>query len=155
VLALAGPQGVHPDLVLVVVVALGLLTDSKKGALAGLAGGLMQDVIFGAPLGFFGFVKALTGLLAGLMSDDIYKDLVLAPMLVVAFLSAVSDSVIFLMMELFGISQPLSMLPYLHHFTLPRLLMHFFVMGLVYPWLYRAHKRHWLLPHSGGMGDGG
>ena len=151
VLALAGPQGVHPDFLLVIVVAIGLFSDSKKGALVGLAAGLMQDIVFGAPLGFFAFSKALTGALAGMMADDIYKDLVLAPMLVVAFLSAFTDLTIFFLMELFGVSQPLSLLHYLQQFTLIRLLMHFFIMGMVYPWLYRAHKHHLLLPHTEGM----
>jgi hypothetical protein len=72
-------------------------------------------------------------------------------MLLVAFLSACSDGLIFLLMELYGVSQPLSLFPYLQLFTLPRLLMHFFIMGLIYPWLYRAHKRHLLLPHSQSM----
>jgi rod shape-determining protein MreD len=148
VLALAGPQGVQPDILLVVVVVIGLLSDSKRGAMVGLAAGLMQDIVFGAPLGFFAFTKALTGALAGMMSDDIYKDLVLAPMLVVAFLSAFTDTTTFLLAKLYGVSQPLALVPYLQQFTLVRVLMHFFIMGLIYPWLYRAHNHHLLLPHT-------
>lgn len=148
VLSLAGPQGVHPDILLVIVVAVGLLTDGRKGFLTGLAAGLMQDIVFGAPLGFFAFIKAASGLLAGLMADDIYKDLVLAPMLVIAFISAASDVITFLLMQLFGVRQPLSLFPYLQNFTLIRILMHFFLMGLIYPWLYRAHKRRLLLPQT-------
>lgn len=148
VLALAGPNGVHPDILLVIVVALALLSDSKRGAMAGLAAGLMQDIIFGAPLGFFAFIKMLTGALAGLLADEIYKDFVVAPMLLVAFFSAFSDFMTFLLMELYGIDQPLTLLQYLRQFSAVRLAMHFFIMGLIYPYLYRAQKRHLLFSDS-------
>jgi rod shape-determining protein MreD len=148
VLALAGPNGVHPDILLVMVVALALLSDSKRGALAGLAAGLVQDIVFGAPLGFFAFVKMLTGALTGLMSEEIYKDFALAPMLLVAFFSAFSDIVIFMLMEAYSITQPLSLLEYLQQFSLVRLVMHFFIMGLIFPWLHRAQKRRLLFPNT-------
>lgn len=148
VLALAGPNGVHPDILLVIVVALALLSDSKRGALTGLAAGLVQDIVFGAPLGFFAFVKMLTGALVGLMADDIYKDFALAPMMMVGVFSVFSDIVIFLLMEAYSITQPLSLFEYLQQFSLVRLAMHFFIMGLIFPWLHRAQKRRLLFPHT-------
>ncbi|MBT9167107.1 MAG: hypothetical protein DDT19_00431 [Syntrophomonadaceae bacterium] len=90
-LVLISPSGVHPDLVLVVVVALALLSDSKRGALVGLAAGLMQDIVFGAPLGFFAFIKVLVGVMAGFLAEEINRDFVLAPMLLVLFFSLFND----------------------------------------------------------------
>lgn len=152
VLVLISPGGVHPDLVLVLVVALALLSDSKRGALLGLAAGLMQDIIFGAPLGFFAFVKAIVGASAGLLAEEINRDLVLVPMLLVVVFSVFNDLMPFLLKEFAGISQPFSALQYLQQFSLGRLMMHFFIMGLVYPYLYRAQKRRLLFPQTESSG---
>ncbi|EEG78144.1 rod shape-determining protein MreD [Dethiobacter alkaliphilus] len=151
VLSLAGPDGVHPDILLVIVVALSLLSDSKRGALVGLAAGLLQDILFGAPLGFFAFTKTLTGALAGLFADEIYKDFVLAPMLLVITFSVFNDGLTFFLQRLFAIPQPLSLVQYLQQYSLVRMAMHFFIMGLIYPSLYRAQKRHLLFAETEGM----
>ena len=148
VLALTGTSGIHPDLLLVIVVALGLLSDSKRGAAVGLAAGLLQDILFGSPLGFFAFTKTLIGATAGMLSDDIYKDYVLAPMLLMIFFSAFSDFTTFLLARLYHIQQPYSLTFYMQQTSLIRLGMHFLIMGLIYPYLYRAQRHRLLFPHA-------
>jgi rod shape-determining protein MreD len=144
VLALAGTSGVHPDILLVVVVALALLSGSRRGALVGLAAGLMQDILFGSPLGFFAFLKMLTGITAGMLADEVNKEFVLAPMLLVAVFSLFIDFMTYLLMQLYHIPQPYPILEYLQQFSLPRMMLHFVIMGLLYPYLYRMQKRHLL-----------
>lgn len=151
VFALAGTGGVHPDILLVIVVGLALLSDSKRGAIVGLAAGLLQDILFGAPLGFFAFSKTLIGAMAGLFADEIYKEFVLVPMLLVVLFSGLSEVLTFILMKLFAIPQPLSLLQYIQDFSLVRLGLHFFIMGLIYPFLYRAQKRHLLFVNTEGM----
>ncbi|MBS4031047.1 MAG: rod shape-determining protein MreD [Clostridiales bacterium] len=149
VLALAGTSGVHPDFLLVVVIALALLSDSKRGAIIGLCAGLMQDILFGSPLGFFAFVKMLIGALAGLLADEIYKDFILAPMMLVAAFTLISEIITFYLMQ-FYFSPPISLLHYLQQFSLFRIGMHITIIALVYPYLYRAQKRHLLFFEPGG-----
>ena len=151
VLALAGPDGVHPDILLVIVVSLALLSDSKRGAMVGLAAGLLQDILFGAPLGFFAFTKTLIGATAGLFADEIYKEFVLAPMLLVVAFSVFSDVLTFSLMRFFTVSQPLSLIQYVQQYSLIRVGLHFCIMGLIYPSLYRAQKRHLLFDSTEGM----
>ncbi|NLM52018.1 MAG: rod shape-determining protein MreD [Firmicutes bacterium] len=148
VFALAGPDGVHPDPLLVVVVALAVLAGMRKGAVLGLCAGLLQDIIFGAPLGFFAAVKLPVGALAGLIAEDIYKDFILAPMLLVAFFTLSGDVFIYFLAKLFDVPIVFSLRAYLQNYILPRMLMHFFLMGLLYPFLYRAHKRKLLFEES-------
>jgi len=148
VFTLAGPDGVHPDLLLVVVVALAVLAGMRKGAVIGLCAGLLQDIIFGAPLGFFAAVKLPAGALAGLIAEDIYKDFTLAPMLLVALFTLGGDLFTYFLAKLFDVSTVLSLKEYLQHCIGPRLMMHFFLMGLIYPFLYRAHKRKLLFEES-------
>ncbi len=148
VLAIAGPHGVHPDFILVIVVALALLSDSKRGAIIGLSAGLIQDVLFGSPLGFFAFVNMLIGALAGLLADEIYKDFILAPMLLVAVFTLLSEVVIFLLMQLF-FTHSVPFLYYLKHVSLIKVAMHFLIIALLYPHLHRAQKHHLLFLQAG------
>ncbi len=140
VLALAGTGGVHPDLLFVVVVGLALLSDAKRGALLGFSAGLLQDILFASPLGFFTFGKMLAGLMAGLLAHEIYRDFVPVPVIVVTFLTLLNESVTFLLMNIY-FNPPITFLLYLQNFSLPRVVMHMLFMALAYPYLYEAQKR--------------
>lgn len=139
VLALAG-NGVQPDILLLAVVSLALLSDSRRGAFLGLAAGLLQDILFASPLGFFTVGKMLAGAVAGMFSREIYRDLVLVPLIISVFLTGLNDSVTFFMAKLFDLPQ----VP-LHEFwrmvTLPRMLLHLPLMALVYTMLFRGQKK--------------
>lgn len=144
VLAMAAPGGVHPDILLVVTVALSALAGPRRGAITGLCAGLMQDILFGSPLGFFAVVKMLAGAAAGLFAEYIYKDVVLVLMLMMGVLTFFSDAATFLMLDAFGFSRPPSLVGYLQQATFIRAAINFFLMGAIYPYLYRAQKRHLL-----------
>ena len=115
------------------------------GAVIGLCAGLLQDIIFGAPLGF---CPLTAGRGFGLIAEDIYKDFTLAPMLLVAFFTLSGDVFIYFLAKLFDVPIVFSLRAYLQNYILPRMLMHFFLMGLLYPFLYRAHKRKLLFEES-------
>jgi len=140
VLALAGTGGIHPDLLLVVVVALALLADGKKGAIIGLAAGLLQDVLAAAPLGFFAFGKTLAGLVAGVLAREVYRDFLPAPLMVVAGLTVLNEVATYFLMDLYFSPRDM-FVEYLRVFSVPRLLMHVLVMALIYPYLIKAAKR--------------
>jgi len=141
VLELAGTGGVHPDLLFVVVVAMGLFSDSKRGFLLGLCAGLMQDIIFATPIGFFTLGKMLAGLFAGMLSHEVYRDFVPVPVTVVSLLTLLNEAVTFFLMSFFHDSS-LTFLQYVLSISFPRVIMHFLIMALVYPYLYRAQKRN-------------
>lgn len=147
VLALARPGGVHPDFLLLLVVALALLSDARRGAVLGLAAGLLQDVLFSAPLGFFGFGKMMAGALAGMLAREIYKDFLPAPVLIVTVLTLVSEIVTFLLMRLY-FPVAISLWSYLGDVSLPRMAMHFMFMIILYPFLYRLQKRQLLFAEN-------
>jgi|LSQX01.2.fsa_nt_gb rod shape-determining protein MreD len=142
VLALAGTAGVHPDFLLVATVSLGILGGMRNGAIIGLCAGLLQDILFGSPPGFFAAVKMLTGALAGMVADDIYKDMTAAPMTLVVFFSFFADLLTYLLMKLFALPMPYALPVYLKQYVLVRIAYHFLLTGIIYPPLYRAQRRH-------------
>ncbi|NLM45313.1 MAG: rod shape-determining protein MreD [Firmicutes bacterium] len=148
VLALAGTAGVHPDFLLIVTVSLGILGGPKNGAIIGACAGLLQDILFGSPLGFFAAVKMLAGALAGMFADDIYKDMTAAPMTLIAFISAFTDLFTYLLIKLFALPLPYAFSAYLQEYVAVRIAYHFFLTGVIYPPLFRVQRRHALFPEK-------
>ena len=75
--------GGRPDLLLVVVVALGLLRGSIPGAVLGFAGGLVVDVLTLGTLGVTSLVLTLAGFWAGRYGETTGRDRRFAPVLAV------------------------------------------------------------------------
>lgn len=148
VLALAGPAGVQPDILLVVTVALALFADLRRGAIVGMCAGLCQDILFGAPLGFFAVSKMLVGAAAGLLAADINKELTWSAMVLMPLFTLFSDFLCLILLKLFQIAATLPFLTYLQQVTLPRIAMHFLIMGIIYPHLFRIQKRSLLFAES-------
>lgn len=70
VLARLPLPGSAPDLVLVVVVAVGLADGSRTAMLTGFAAGLLADLAADAEVGRLALVLVVVGYLAGLVRDD-------------------------------------------------------------------------------------
>ena len=67
VLGIVAVGGVTPDLQLILLVFLALRRGSMSGQLAGFAGGLLEDLVSLAPLGFHALVRTLVGFTSGLL----------------------------------------------------------------------------------------
>ena len=59
--------GIKPDLALVLIYIIGLLTGPAEAALAGMVIGLVQDIGSGSFIGFSGLTRGLIGFSAGLL----------------------------------------------------------------------------------------
>jgi rod shape-determining protein MreD len=81
VLARLPLPGSAPDLVLVVVVAVGLLEGPRSGMLTGFAAGLLADLGSDHEVGRLALAYVLAGFLAGLLQDDVGSRIVV-PLLV-------------------------------------------------------------------------
>jgi rod shape-determining protein MreD len=79
--------GIKPDLALVVVFIIGLLTGPAEAALAGMGIGLVQDIGSASLLGFSGLTRGLVGLAAGQLG---IKVLDIGSPTIVLFLAAIS-----------------------------------------------------------------
>jgi rod shape-determining protein MreD len=79
--------GITPDLCLIVVYVIGLLTSPREAAFAGVAVGLLQDINSASYLGLMGFLQGLIGLFAGFLGKRVLN---VASMSNITFLGAFS-----------------------------------------------------------------
>lgn len=75
--------GVKPDLILIIVIFFAILHGPKEGTLAGIIGGLLQDLAFGQNLGMNVLTKVVIGYLCGLLERKVYKENLLIPMIII------------------------------------------------------------------------
>lgn len=87
--------GVKPDLVLVFVVFYALLYGPSEGALMGLVGGLLQDLLFGQDLGMNTLAKLVVGYVFGVLEKKIYKDNILIPMVALFFGTLLNETILY------------------------------------------------------------
>jgi len=83
VLARLPLPGGRPNLVLVLVVAVGLAGGASAGLATGFAAGLLTDLLSAHPAGLLALCFAVAGFVAGLLEADVERT-VLAPMVMVA-----------------------------------------------------------------------
>ncbi|MDT3698488.1 MAG: rod shape-determining protein MreD [Thermincola sp.] len=89
--------GVKPDLVLVFVVFYALLHGSYEGALVGLMGGLLQDLLFGQELGMNTLAKSVVGYVFGILEKKIYKDNILIPIIALLLGTVLNETILYLL----------------------------------------------------------
>ena len=79
VLEVVAVRGATPDLLSILTVFLAVRRGAMSGQLAGFAGGLMEDFVSLAPLGFHALVRTALGFGSGLLHGLIRLDAVVLP----------------------------------------------------------------------------
>lgn len=92
--------GVTPDLVMILVCSIGLLTNEKQGLFAGFLTGLIMDVIFGICLGMYACIYMYLGFFCGIMHKRINPDDFALPMLIIAGCDLVQNMIFFVICTL-------------------------------------------------------
>ena len=82
VLGIVAVRGVTPDLLLILLVFLALRRGSMSGQIAGFAGGLLEDLVSLAPLGFHALVRTLVGFSSGMLHGLIRTSAIAVPVLI-------------------------------------------------------------------------
>jgi rod shape-determining protein MreD len=126
--------GGAPDLLLVVVVALGLLRGSVAGAVLGFVGGLVVDVVTLDTLGVTSLVLTLAGFWAGRYAETTGRGRALAPLLSVGVITVLAA--IFGLVLHYMLGEAVSAHQALLTTLLPALLLNLLLAYPVY-WLVR------------------
>jgi rod shape-determining protein MreD len=103
VLPLFRVMGYWPDILVALVACYGLYFGASKGGYIGFATGLIQDVVFGFPLGINAISKTVVGFMSGLGEEKINKEFpfISIPLVIVATL--VHDFIYLLSYKLTGV----------------------------------------------------
>ena len=80
-LPLIAYHGISPDLLLLLTVSFAFLRGIKQGVLMGFAAGLLQDLATGTFLGMNAFTHTIFGLICGQLSESVFKEIFLLPVL--------------------------------------------------------------------------
>jgi rod shape-determining protein MreD len=75
--------GIQPDTLMVLVTCFGLLGGTGYGTFTGLAGGLLQDILYGSPVGLNGLHYMVIGFLTGLLYERIFTGRFIIPTFIV------------------------------------------------------------------------
>ena len=75
--------GIRPDTLLILVVIFSILGGASRGVIAGVAGGLAVDILFGVYIGLTSLMYLIVGVLAGIFYKRYYANNILLPAFVV------------------------------------------------------------------------
>lgn len=98
--------GVHPDLVMAIVAAIGAVRGRETGAIAGFLGGLLVDAFVTTPFGLSAIVYVVVGYLAGEV-ERIHAAPFAVRWLAVGLASVVGEGLFVVADFLLGVSNPL------------------------------------------------
>ncbi len=96
------PMGVNPAFVLPLVVSWSIFRGSGEGVALGFAGGLMLDLLSGAPVGMSALTFSLVGFLTNLGESSLFKSNWVLPMVAAFVASVTSDALQVLILQAAG-----------------------------------------------------
>ena len=142
VLARLDATAVHPNLMLLTVMAWSLLRGSREGLVWGFAGGLALDLLSGGPLGLNAFLLTLAGYASGFGEARVFRGNALLPALIIVGVTVALFALTVVALAFTGRAVPLAD-------TLWQVLAPSLTLNLIAsPLVYRAMR--WLSHQVGG-----
>ncbi len=135
---------VHPDLVLILVIAWTILRGLEDGLVWAFIGGLSLDFVSGAPFGVFTLTMLLSTLTAGLFHGRVVGSSIVLPLGLAFPLSLLFNVLALLFLNLLG--RPVVWIDAFSNVLFPVALYNTGVMMLLFPLLYLLNR--WLTPQQ-------
>ncbi len=134
--------GVKPDSLLVIVVSYALINGSLGGAILGLFGGLLQDILFSKYIGLYALQYMLVGYMVGMVYQKVYIDRVFLPVLFTIGSYAIKEILMFVLVFFIGhdINLPITLLGII----IPGALYTGLLMPIVHYGMSQLHKRKYM-----------
>ena len=130
VLPLIRIMGHWADVLTILVICYGLYLGSTKGAIIGFLTGLIQDIVYGFPIGISAISKGLIGFASGFGEDKFNKDFPLIPIPFVFIGTFVHDFIYLLSHKLTGVQ--VEVFRTLFQEGIPLLLLNAFIAPIVF-----------------------
>jgi len=131
-------NGVHPDLIFVVVVGWTYLRGWEEGLGWAAIGGLSLDFISAAPFGVFTLALLLVTLAASLSHGRVFGNNIILLLALTFILGLLFNSIALLSLNLLG--RPVSWIDAFSSVILPAALFNVGIMALVFPLLYLINR---------------
>jgi rod shape-determining protein MreD len=131
-------SGVHPDLVLVLVIGWVILRGLEEGLVWAVFGGLSLDVLSGAPFGVFTLSLVVVALITGLFYGRIFGSSIILPVSLSFPLSFAFNASGLLLLMILG--RPIDWNAAFFNILLPAAIFNTLVMVLVFPLLYLLNR---------------
>ncbi len=126
--------GVKPDVTLAVITAVAILQGKEAGIAAGVVSGLLQDTMFGNPVGIAAFSYMIAGYAIGLNSEKIFKENLVVPVIFSSIATSVKYAVT--VFFLYVIQLNFSLLSYIKSPILPEMIYNCVISVFVYKGLH-------------------
>ncbi len=130
---------VHPDLMLMVVVAWSILRGSEEGMVWAVIGGVALDLLSGAPFGICTLALLIVSFLAGLSRRSVFRSDLLLPLLIIPPATLLYEG--FMLVALRVLGWPADLKVGVMHIVLPALLVNTLGMPPVYLMVREVHRR--------------
>lgn len=131
-------NGVHPDLVLVLIIGWIILRGLEEGLTWALIGGLCLDALSAAPFGLFTLTTLLVALVANLSHGRIFGSSIVLPLGLIFPLSLLFNGLALLLLYLWG--APVNWEEAFYSVVLPAAIFNTGVMLVVFPLLYLLNR---------------
>jgi len=131
-------NGVHPDLVLVLVISWIVLRGLEEGLIWALMGGLSLDLLSGAPFGVFTLAMLLVALATNLSHGRVFGSSIVLPLSLTFPLSLLFNGLAVLFLMLLG--RPIGWNEAFLHILLPVAVFNTAVMIFIFPLLYLLNR---------------
>jgi rod shape-determining protein MreD len=131
-------NGVHPDLVLLLVIGWIILRDLGEGLVWALLGGVSLDLASSAPFGVFTLTMLLVALVASASHGRVFGSSIVLPLSLTFPLSLLFNGLALLLLTLFG--RPVVWSDAFFDVLLPVAIFNTAVMVLVFPLLYLLNR---------------
>ncbi len=134
---------IRPDAMLAATVSFGVLTSSLSGAVFGVTGGMLIDILAGRYVGLHAAIYLVAGMVAGFFYKKFYADNIIIPAVTASILGFLKDIFFFLITVIIGAR--FAYLGVLLRYALPSALLSGILCGLIHllfkPLLLRQTKR--------------
>ena len=132
-------DGVHPDFVLVLVIAWTILSDLEEGLAWALIGGLSLDFMSAAPFGIFTLSLVIVAIVANFSHGRIFGSSIVLPLGFTFPLSILFNAFALLILNLLG--RPVIWADAFNEIFLPVAIFNTGVMVVIFPPLYYLYRR--------------
>jgi rod shape-determining protein MreD len=132
-------NGLHPDLVLILVIGWTILRNLEEGLIWAVTGGLALDFISGAPFGVFSLSLVIVTVIVAATQGRIFGSNTFFPLLLTFPLSLLFNALILLCLNILG--RPVDWVETFSLILFPLALLNTGAILLVFPLLYLINRR--------------